>query len=91
MANNDREIERKYLLRALPQRVNGARALEIDQGYLPGARINERIRRSLEDSSVKYFRTIKAGQGAGLDRDRGRDDRAFFLGSLAAHAGRSSL
>ena len=63
MANNDREIERKYLLRALPQRVNGTRVIEIDQGYLPGARINERIRRLREDSSVKYFRTIKAGQG----------------------------
>ena len=28
MANNDREIERKYLLRALPKRVKGARALD---------------------------------------------------------------
>jgi CYTH domain-containing protein len=63
MANNDREIERKYLLRALPERVRDARALEIDQGYLPGIRINERIRRSREATTVKYFRTIKSGQG----------------------------
>ena len=63
MAMNDREIERKYLLRALPERVRGARALEIDQGYLPGIRINERIRRSRENSSIKYYRTIKTGQG----------------------------
>ena len=63
MSNNDREIERKYLLRALPERVRNARALEVDQGYLPGVRINERIRRSRESSTVKYFRTIKTGQG----------------------------
>jgi len=66
MANNDREIERKYLLRALPPRVSGARALEIDQGYLPGTRINERIRRAREASRVTYYRTIKMGQG--IDR-----------------------
>jgi CYTH domain-containing protein len=63
MADNDREIERKYLLHALPSRVKGARALEIDQGYLPGTRINERIRRAREGSTVTYYRTIKTGQG----------------------------
>jgi adenylate cyclase len=60
---NDREIERKYLLRALPARVVGARALEIDQGYLPGERINERIRRARGADGVRYYRTIKAGSG----------------------------
>jgi CYTH domain-containing protein len=63
MADNDREIERKYLLRALPSRVRDARVLEIDQGYLPGTRINERVRRAREDADVKYYRTIKTGQG----------------------------
>jgi len=64
MANdNDREIERKYLLRELPARVAGAPALEIDQGYLPGERINERVRRTRGSDGVRYFRTIKAGSG----------------------------
>ena len=45
MANNDREIERKYLLRAFLSRFAALARLEIDQGYLPGTRINERIRR----------------------------------------------
>jgi adenylate cyclase len=63
MADNDREIERKYLLRALPSRVRDARVLEIDQGYLPGTRINERVRRAREDADVKYYRAIKIGQG----------------------------
>jgi CYTH domain-containing protein len=63
MSNNDREIERKYLLRALPQRTNGAPSLEIDQGYLPGERINERVRRTLGADGIRYYRTIKSGSG----------------------------
>lgn len=63
MSNNDREIERKYLLRALPQRVSGAPSLEIDQGYLPGERINERVRRTRGADGVRYYRTIKSGVG----------------------------
>ena len=78
MANNDREIERKYLLHALPPSVRGARALEIDQGYMPGTRINERIRRSREGSGVKYFRTIKAGQGIERLEIEEETTEAFF-------------
>jgi|SRR5947209_4227083 len=63
MASNDREIERKYLLRALPPRVQGAPALEVDQGYLPGTRINERVRRARSADGIRYFRTIKMGSG----------------------------
>lgn len=60
----DREIERKFLLSGRPPRVEGARALEVDQGYLPGDRINERVRRMKDASgAVSYFRTIKAGSG----------------------------
>jgi CYTH domain-containing protein len=67
MANNsDREIERKYLLRVLPARAVGAPSLEIDQGYLPGERINERIRRTRGSDGLRYYRTIKAGSG--IDR-----------------------
>jgi CYTH domain-containing protein len=79
MATNDREIERKYLLRALPPRVRDARALEIDQGYLPGTRINERIRRAREAPTVKYFRTIKAGQGIERVEIEEETTEAFFL------------
>ena len=63
MTTNDREIERKYLLRELPTRVSEAPSLEIDQGYLPGVRINERVRRSRDESGVRYYRTIKMGFG----------------------------
>ena len=66
MAANDREIERKYLLRALPERVASAQSVEVDQGYLPGVRINERIRRMRSPDTTRFFRTIK--NGSGLER-----------------------
>ena len=66
MAAKDREIERKYLLRALPDRVREARSVDVDQGYLPGTRINERVRRARSAEGTRFFRTIK--MGAGLDR-----------------------
>lgn len=62
-AANDVEIERKYLLRALPERAATAPSVEIDQGYLPGARINERIRRAVGPEGARYYRTVKAGSG----------------------------
>lgn len=63
MPTNDREIERKYLLRGLPERVASAPSVEIDQGYLPGERINERVRRAVGVDGARYYRTIKAGSG----------------------------
>ena len=57
------EIERKYLLRGLPPVVAGARSVEIDQGYLPGDQIRERIRRVRGAHGVEYVRTLKAGVG----------------------------
>ena len=63
MATNDREIERKYLLRALPPESAAGKRVEVDQGYLPGDRILERIRRMRAPDSTRYYRTIKMGSG----------------------------
>ncbi|MDB4876382.1 MAG: domain containing protein [Gemmatimonadetes bacterium] len=63
MATNEREIERKYLLRALPAEAAGAPVVEMDQGYLPGERILERIRRVTAADGVRYYRTVKVGVG----------------------------
>ena len=63
MAANDREIERKFLLRSLPERAREAKSVEVDQGYLPGTRINERIRRMKSSDGARFFRTIKMGSG----------------------------
>jgi CYTH domain-containing protein len=58
------EIERKYLLRALPEMPRVVDVLEIDQGYLPGERLVERLRRQRSrDGTVAYFRTVKMGSG----------------------------
>jgi CYTH domain-containing protein len=73
-----REIERKYLLSALPAGIAELRSVEIDQGYLPGTRIRERIRRIRDGASTRYVRTIKTG--AGVERLEFEEDttEAFF-------------
>lgn len=57
------EIERKYLLRALPPACIGREAVGIDQGYLPGERLIERIRRKRTSKGEIYLRTVKLGEG----------------------------
>lgn len=79
MSNDDREIERKYLLRRLPAGVAGAPSYEIDQGYLPGQRINERVRRSRGPEGVRYYRTIKAGSGIVRSEIEEETTELFFV------------
>jgi CHAD domain-containing protein/CYTH domain-containing protein len=62
-AEPDSEIERKYLLRSLPRLPVGAVMLRIDQGYLPGERLIERVRRVRGPEETKYYRTVKLGSG----------------------------
>jgi len=64
----DTETERKYLLSALPPAVrDGAeRVEEIHQGWVPGERLAERLRRVRVDAGGegdRYFRTVKVGAG----------------------------
>jgi CHAD domain-containing protein/CYTH domain-containing protein len=60
---NVSEIERKYLLRALPVGVEQAPADEIEQGYLPGRRWQERLRRVRAGNGERFYRTVKLGVG----------------------------
>lgn len=78
MSTHDREIERKYLLHALPPRVADASSVEIDQGYLPGTRINERIRRAVGPDGAHFYRTLKAGSGLSRIEIEEETDAAFF-------------
>ena len=75
---NGREIERKYLLRGLPRDVGSHPSGVIDQGYIPGTAVRERVRRIQEGESVRYFRTIKLGTG--MDKLEFEEDttEAFF-------------
>ena len=60
---SDREIERKYLLRSLPDLVVGSAAQLIEQGYVPGSRVLERLRRVRVGGVERLYRTIKLGEG----------------------------
>jgi CHAD domain-containing protein/CYTH domain-containing protein len=63
----DVEIERKFLLRGMPALPEHAVRTEIAQGYLPGERLQERVRRVRRAGEpAKYYRTVKLG--AGLSR-----------------------
>jgi CYTH domain-containing protein len=58
------EIERKFLLSALPRMPQALDVVEIDQGYIPGTNVLERLRRQRSrDGTVRYFRTVKLGSG----------------------------
>jgi CHAD domain-containing protein/CYTH domain-containing protein len=57
------EIERKFLLKRLPETMPGAQSLEIEQGYLPGERLVERLRSVQVGERRMYYRTIKVGSG----------------------------
>jgi CHAD domain-containing protein/CYTH domain-containing protein len=57
------EIERKYLLRAAPPILESHAAAQIDQGYLPGEKLHERVRRKVTSERTIHVRTIKLGAG----------------------------
>ncbi len=57
------EIERKYLLSGAPGAVEGRSGREIEQGYLPGSRIQERLRRIVDADRILHVRSIKLGSG----------------------------
>jgi len=62
-AEDDVEIERKYLLLGLPEACRGTRARLLEQGYLPGERLIERVRKITDGSQAKFLRTVKLGAG----------------------------
>jgi CHAD domain-containing protein/CYTH domain-containing protein len=60
------ERERRFLLAGLPPRAAEAEVAEIAQGWLPGGRVRERIRRVLGPEGERYWRAVE--QGGGLPR-----------------------
>jgi CYTH domain-containing protein len=57
------EIERKYLLSSVPDAAREAPCVEIEQGYVPGERLVERVRRVRADGTERCYRTVKLGAG----------------------------
>jgi CHAD domain-containing protein/CYTH domain-containing protein len=72
------EIERKYLLQSLPPRVLEAPVEEIEQGYLPGERIQERVRQVRRGDQVRWYRTLKRGEGLVREEMEEETSAAFF-------------
>ncbi len=72
------EIERKYLLRALPDLPPGE-VLDIEQGYLPGKRLQERLRRIVQaNAATRYVRTVKLGRGVRrVEVEEATDEHVF--------------
>jgi CHAD domain-containing protein/CYTH domain-containing protein len=63
LVDRDREIERKFLLTGLPTLPDAESPVEIEQGYLPGERLIERVRRIRSDVGEELVRTVKEGSG----------------------------
>jgi len=65
LAGRGTEIERKYLLSRLPEMPNDAAVAEIDQGYIPGTNLLERLRRvrTPHGGGDRCIRTLKTGAG----------------------------
>jgi len=60
----DVEIERKYLLKRMPAiRALDYTVQDMEQGYLPGDRLAERLRRVRQDGQTRFYRTVKLGKG----------------------------
>jgi CHAD domain-containing protein/CYTH domain-containing protein len=57
------EIERKYLLHTVPATARQMPSMEIEQGWLPGTRVVERLRRVSSDGDPVLYRTVKSGAG----------------------------
>ena len=63
LTRRGREVERKFLLTALPSLEGAKGPVEIEQGYLPGERLIERLRRMRSEEGVELVRTVKEGSG----------------------------
>ncbi len=57
------EIERKYLLTRLPSEAQDAPWLDIEQGWLPGREVRERLRAARGPVDERFYRTVKLGEG----------------------------
>lgn len=84
----DVEIERKYLLRDLPGETRAVAAVEIEQGYLPGERLTERLRHLRDNGSERWLRTVKLGSGAVRTEVEESTTRELFLAMWPLTEGR---
>ncbi|MEO7996007.1 MAG: hypothetical protein ABI852_01115 [Gemmatimonadaceae bacterium] len=73
------EIERKYLLTGCPPEAAVVAGTRIEQGWLPGRTLRERLRRSTYPTGVsRYTRTVKFGRGISRVELEEDTDRLLF-------------
>lgn len=72
------EIERKYLLSALPPLAATSPSALIDQGYIAGERIRERVRRLRDGAGERHVRTVKLGSGLARQEFEEETTREIF-------------
>ena len=71
------EVERKFLLSALPAIARRSPSARIEQGYLPGHVIEERVRRTTNGNEKFLHRTVKIGDGlerTEIEEELGEED-----------------
>lgn len=73
------EIERKYLLSALPREAKRAPCIEIEQGWIPGKELHERLRRTAGADGEHFYRTVKLGKGVKRIEVEDECSREVFL------------
>lgn len=73
------EIERKFLLTGCPPEAAVVAGTRIEQGWIPGRTLRERLRRSTYPTGVaRYTRTVKFGRGISRVELEEDTDRALF-------------
>lgn len=73
------EYERKYLLSSCPPDALTVASSRIDQGWIPGTALRERLRRSIAaDGSARYTRTLKLGPATARIEVEEDTDAALF-------------
>ena len=72
------EIERKFLLRQVPTTARQMPTIEIEQGWLPGTRLVERVRQWRDDHLEVRYRTVKPGTGPDGDEVEEATARGLF-------------
>jgi CHAD domain-containing protein/CYTH domain-containing protein len=75
---SDLEVERKYLLYSLPENWPEGDVVFIDQGYLPGDRLVERLRHIRTRTSERWVRTVKLGSGVARTEVEEETTREMF-------------
>ncbi|PRP55751.1 hypothetical protein C7B66_21105, partial [Bacillus halotolerans] len=73
------EIERKFLLSGCPPEAAVVAGTRIEQGWIPGRTLRERLRRSTYPTGVsRYTRTVKFGRGISRVELEEDTDRTLF-------------